>query len=74
MRNHAARALSEGILVSLSVGEVIMEADDDAGIVKSVRKQLSAKPGLKDGIDNALMYVSHRFSADGQHALWGSGR
>jgi transcription initiation factor TFIID subunit 2 len=55
MKSRAACAISESILVSLSLGEIMMESGDDASIVKTLRRELSRRPGLKEGIDNALM-------------------
>lgn len=55
MREHMARAISESILVSLAQGEIFFEIpEDEQGMMKNVRKELSKRPGLKEGIDAAL--------------------
>lgn len=56
MRRHAAYALSEAILVSLSLGEILIESGelDEPAIVKLLRRELSRRAGLKEGIDSTL--------------------
>lgn len=57
MRHHAARIFSEAILTSLSLGEIMVDSGepDDAAIVKTLRRELSRRPGLKEGIDHTLV-------------------
>lgn len=54
MRSQAACALSEAILVSLSLGEIMMESGDDLAIVKTLRRELSKRSGLREGIQDVL--------------------
>lgn len=57
LRRYAACALSEAILVSLSLGEIIIQAGepDDLAIVKAVRRDLYNRTGLTEGVNNGLM-------------------
>lgn len=57
IRSHVAVAVSEAVLASLAVGEVVSEIGEDKDIVKSIRKEVGKKPELRTALQTALLYV-----------------